>query len=74
MEHLDISKGLDDVGLQPTDDEVTERLSNTYRDLAEIRRRQYASRQQPKRDAMVEELYASGVRFDEAREDAWAEI
>jgi hypothetical protein len=71
MSHLDIRFGLDDVGNQPLDEEVIERLENRYRDLAGKRRRQYSSRLQPRRDALMEELYQSGVRFDSAREDAW---
>jgi hypothetical protein len=74
LENYDITKGLDDVGCQPSDEEVMDRLENRYSELASKRRGQYARRRQPKRDALVEELYQSGVRFDEAREDAWRDV
>jgi hypothetical protein len=57
---FDITVGLDDVGYQPTNEEVTERLSNKYEQLSQRRRLSVNNTQ---RDAMTEELYHGGIRL-----------
>jgi len=60
---FDISVGLDDVFKQPTDDVIMERLQNRYERLGD-RRRVYSARNIPLRDALTDELYSLGVRFN----------
>jgi hypothetical protein len=64
---FDITVGLDDSFDQPADNDVLERLENRYNRLGE-RRRVYSSRNIPRRDALMEELYILGVKFNQAHE------
>jgi len=64
---FDITVGLDDSYDQPTDDDIQERLENNFNNLSD-RRRVYAARNIPRRDALMEELYVLGVRFNHLNE------
>ncbi len=66
-ESFDITVGLDDVGDQPTDELVMDRLMNRYDRLNE-QRRYYAARNGTKRNAIMEELWKSGIRFNSVDE------
>ena len=57
---FDISVGLDDVFIQPTDDAVIQHLQNRFVKLGD-RRCVYATRIIPLRDALTEELYSLGI-------------
>ena len=52
---------------QPTDDAVMQRLQNRFVKLGD-RRRVYATRNIPLRDALAEELYSLGIRFNKELE------
>lgn len=58
---FDITTGLDDVAEQPTNMEFMEWLQNRHRELG---RRQPQSFFNPMRDALTEELYCGGIRFN----------
>jgi hypothetical protein len=60
---FDISVGLDDVFEQPIDDVIMERLQNRYERLGD-RRRVYSAQNIPLLDALTDELYSLGVRFN----------
>jgi hypothetical protein len=60
---FDISIGLDDVFEQPTDEVIIDRLQNRYERLGD-RRRVYAARNIPLRDALTDELFSLGIRFN----------
>jgi hypothetical protein len=62
-ESFDITVGLDDVGDQPTDELVTDWLMNQYDRLNE-QRCNYAARNGTKRNAIMEESWKSGIRFN----------
>ncbi len=64
---FDTTVGLDDSFDQPADNDVLEHLENRYHRLGE-RRRVYSSRNIPRRDALMEELYILGVRFNRVHE------
>ena len=64
---FDVTVGLDDVFEQPTDEAVMQRLQNRYSKLAD-RRRVYSARSIPLRDALTEELYSLGIRFNKELE------
>ncbi len=61
-ECFDITVGLDDVGDQPTDEVVMDLLTNRYDRLNE-QWYYYAARNRTKHNAIMEELWNSGVRF-----------
>jgi hypothetical protein len=62
-ESFDITVGLDDAGDQPTDEVVLGRLTNQYNRLND-QRRYYAARNGTRRNAIMEELWTSGIRFN----------
>jgi len=64
---FDITVGLDDVFEQPTDEAIIQRLQNRYTKLTD-RRRVYFARSIPLRDALTEELYSLGIRFNKELE------
>jgi hypothetical protein len=64
---FDISVGLDDSFDQPSDDVVISRLENRFRKLND-RRSYYTSRNIPRREALMEEMYALGIRFNREQE------
>ena len=64
---FDITVGLDDVFEQPTDEAVIQHLQNRYTKLTN-RRRVYFARSIPLGDALTEELYSLGIRFNKELE------
>jgi hypothetical protein len=67
MEHFDISVGLDDSFEQPSDEVVIPRLENRFRKLND-RQSYYASQNIPRREALMEDMYALGIHFNREQE------
>jgi hypothetical protein len=64
---FDVSVGLGDSFGLPSDDEIIGHLENRYQKLND-RRSYYTSRNISKREALMEEMYTLGVRFNREHE------
>jgi hypothetical protein len=58
---------LDDSYDQPTDDDIQEWLENRFNNLSD-RHRVYATRNIPRQDALMVDLYVLGVCFNQLNE------
>jgi hypothetical protein len=64
---FDITVRLDDAGDQPTDEVVLGQLTNQYNRLND-QRHYYATRNGTRQNAIMKELWRSGIRFDSVNE------
>ncbi len=63
MEYIDVSVGLDDHFHPPIDNVVIQSLENQFARLDD-RNTLYSAQNVPRRNALIEELCTSGIRFN----------